>query len=62
MVEYINWRRLRGWGKRDESELGIAEQDLRKMEVACGKLADGFGEQAVDGTGCGWDKMWLSWR
>ena len=49
MVEYINWRRLRGWGKRDESELGIAEQDLRKMEVACGKLADGFGEQAVDG-------------
>lgn len=41
-------------GKRDESELdvaerGMGEQDLRKMEVDCGKLANGFGEQAVDG-------------
>ena len=30
-------------------EQGKAEQDLRKMEVDCGKWAEGFGRQYTDG-------------
>ena len=50
----------RGVGKRDEGELdvveqGKAEQDLRKIEVDCGKWQTGLSNRI-------WmDRMCLSW-